>query len=135
MTPHHVGYIVKNMEAAIAEFEALGYRIERPVGADPGRGVNIAFLRNGAYRVELVCPDGKESPLYPLLKRFKNAPYHICYKVDDLEESITELAGKGYTVMEEPKPAPCIDGLPVAFLIHRHMGIIELVEMKVDQWN
>jgi methylmalonyl-CoA/ethylmalonyl-CoA epimerase len=78
--------------------------------------------------VELIEPVDDSSPMYPLLKRYKNTPYHICYEVDDLEASIAELSTKGYTVMQEPLEAPCIENKRVSFLINSNLGIIELVE-------
>ncbi len=128
MKVHHIGYLVKNIEKSRAKFLQLGYEVERPVKFDAIRDVNIEFLLNDGYRVELIQPLSENSPMYPLLKRYKNSPYHICYEVDDLNKSVEELSGNGYTVIQEPKVAPCIDDKKVVFLTNISMGIIELVE-------
>ncbi len=128
MKIHHVGYLAKSIEKTEKKFLELGYRVERPVKYDEIRDINIEFLVNGDYRVELIQPMGENSPMYPLLKRFKNTPYHFCYEVEDIEAAINELSDKHYTVIQEPEIAPCIDGKKVVFLNNISMGIIELVE-------
>ncbi|MBE5835598.1 MAG: hypothetical protein E7309_13265 [Butyrivibrio sp.] len=128
MNIHHVGYLTKDLNKAQDEFLALGFVVEQEKAYDEHRKINISFIINGNYRVELIEPVDDSSPMYPLLKRYKNTPYHICYEVDDLEASIAELSTKGYTVMQEPLEAPCIENKRVSFLINSNLGIIELVE-------
>lgn len=129
MKIHHVGYLAKNIEKTRKKFLELGYSVEHPVKYDEIRQINIEFLVNGDYRVELIQPMSEQSPMYPLLKRFKNTPYHFCYEVEDLGASVDELSNKGYTVIQEPAIAPCIEGKQVVFLNNISMGIIELVEI------
>jgi methylmalonyl-CoA/ethylmalonyl-CoA epimerase len=128
MNIHHVGYLTKDLNKAQDEFLALGFVVEQEKAYDEHRKINISFIVNGNYRVELIEPVDDSSPMYPLLKRYKNTPYHICYEVDNLEASIAELSTKGYTVMQEPLEAPCIENKRVSFLINSNLGIIELVE-------
>ena len=128
MKIHHVGYLAKNIEKTEKKFFELGYEVEQATKYDEIRDIKIEFLKNGDYRVELIEPMGENSPMYPLLKRFKNSPYHFCYEVDDLDAAVKELESKRYTVIQEPNIAPCIDGKRVAFLNNISMGIIELVE-------
>ncbi len=129
MKIHHVGYLAKNLEKSQKRFLDLGYEVEREVKYDPIRRINISFLKNGDYRVELIQPMDSESPMYPLLKRFKNTPYHFCYETKDLDKAVSELSSNGYTVIQEPDIAPCIDDKRVVFLNNISMGIIELVEI------
>jgi len=128
MKIHHVGYLTKRLEKSQDQFLKLGYEVERPVKYDDIRKINISFLKKDGYRVELIEPVDKESPMYPLLKNYKNTPYHFCYSVENLEEAIAGLEEGGYRVMQPPEKAPCIDDHRVCFLIHMHMGILELVE-------
>ena len=129
MKIHHVGYLAKNIEKTEKKFFELGYTVESPTAYDEIRKINIEFLVNGDYRVELIQPMSEDSPMFPLLKRYKNSPYHFCYEVESLEESVKELSENGYTVIQEPEIAPCIEGRKVAFLNNISMGIIELVEI------
>jgi methylmalonyl-CoA/ethylmalonyl-CoA epimerase len=130
MKIHHVGYLAKNLEKSRNKYVELGFVVERPAKYDEIRKVNIEFLINGDYRVELIEPVDKDSPMYPLLTRYKNTPYHFCYEVDNLDKAITELSDKHYTIMQEPEVAPCIDNDRVVFMYNNSIGIIELVEIN-----
>lgn len=106
----------------------LGFCEESPAVFDPLRRANISFWRNGGYRVELVGPEGKDSPLYPLLRKYKNTPYHLCYETAQLQSEIRRLEDLGYRLIREPEEAPCIGGRKAAFLMDPDIGIVELLE-------
>lgn len=127
---HHVGFLAKNIKSTLEAFQNMGAGqviIEKSVTWDAIRKIYIAFILFGGYRIEIIEPD-KESEYYPLLKRFKNSPYHFCYEVKDLEKETKKLQEEGYHVMENPLEAPCIENRRVAFLMGAHTGIIELLE-------
>ncbi len=125
---HHVGFLCKNLEKTRDKFLGLGFTIEQDKAFDDIRKIYIEFLVNGGYRVELIQPVDKESPMYPLLSRYKNTPYHFCYEVDDLEAATSKLEGEGYTIFQNPEKAPCIDNGRVVFMINTAAGIVELLE-------
>jgi methylmalonyl-CoA/ethylmalonyl-CoA epimerase len=127
---HHIGFLTKNLEKTRKEFLKLGYVVEQPSKYDEIRCINIEFINKDGYRVELIEPASKESPMYPLLKNYKNTPYHFCYEVDDLETSMEEMKEQRYCVIQEPESAPCIHNSRVVFMVHPSMGIVELVENK-----
>ena len=129
MKIHHIGYLTKNLSKTQQQMQELGFAVEQESSYDAGRAVNIAFLVSGNYRIELIEPASKESPLYPLLKRYKNTPYHICYEVSNLSDAVAEYEQKGYSVIQQPQEAPCIGQHKVAFLMHINVGMIELLEM------
>ena len=130
MKIHHIGYLVKKIEKSIKSFEVLGYKLTVESTWDEGRDAYICFLENGGYCIELICPS-KESSLFPLLKRYDNAPYHICYICDDLDKAVDELKDKKYVLFKAPAPAPVIGKTArVAFLMNIGTGMIELVEEK-----
>lgn len=127
MKVHHVGYLVKDMEAAKKEFMALGYS-DGEVTRDEYRGIDIAFIHNGGYCVELITPYREDSTVSGLMKKYKNAPYHLCYICENLEAEAERLTANGYVQMGEAKEAPAIDGHRVVFLMNGSLGMIELVE-------
>ena len=130
MKIHHIGYLVKNIKKSEKQFLSLGYKVEKAASFDEYRKVNIEFLTKDGYRVELVEPIRDESPVYALLKKFRNAPYHICYETNDLNKELENLTENHYVIMQEPKLAPCIGNgdKKVAFLMSSNIGIIELLE-------
>ena len=127
MKIHHEGYLTKNIHASEKAFLDLGYHIETPAMFDSFRKINIVFMKNEDYRVELIEPIGPESPIYSLLKKYKNTPYHFCYEVTDLEKTVEALTEKGYLMTQAPLEAPCIQNRKVAFLVGENVGIVELI--------
>lgn len=128
MRVHHIGYLTKRLYESKAAFCALGWQVEQKSAFDPIRKANISFLLNETYRVELIEPSGKDSPLYPLLRHYKNVPYHICYAVADLAAGREYMERNGCLVIRESEVAPCLDGRNVTFFMHPNAGMIELVE-------
>lgn len=96
---------------------------------DPIRMINIQFMVNQEYRIELIEPINSQSPFWELLKKYKNVPYHFCYIVESLTSDIDRLLSEGYILLQPPEMAPCIDNNKVAFLMHSKLGIIELIEL------
>ena len=132
MKIHHIGYLVEDVECAAEEFTRLGFARTSDVERDLQRDVFILFLRHcDGYVVELIQPVSDASPYYGLRKKYRNAPYHFCYVVDDLQREIEKMTspGSGNVLLQPPQPAPAIPGCPnVAFLMNRYIGMVELLE-------
>lgn len=128
MKIHHIGYLVKKIDKAKEAFLELGYTVRQETVADDYRQVQICFLEKDGYVVELVSPLSGESVVAGLIKKFGNSPYHICYETDTYEKELEELQEKRYRICSESHEAIAIGGRNVCFLIHPHLGMIELVE-------
>ncbi|MCX4308072.1 MAG: VOC family protein [Acetatifactor sp.] len=124
---HHIGYLVKKIEKAKKTFEALGYSVEQDTVRDDIRKVDICFLIKDGYRVELVSPFSEESVVSGLIRKYKNAPYHICYEADDPKAAYGELTASGFAAIDTPTPAPALCGRSVVFLTSPVIGMIELI--------
>lgn len=127
---HHIGYLVKNMDHSLKAFQALGYSLCSEVVFDDLRQSDIAFLSNGGVfcNIELVAPH-KESDIYPLLKIYKNSPYHLCYEVDGIDEVIKLLKKMGFMMFKKVEPAMAIGpNAKVAFMMNTSIGMIEIVQ-------
>lgn len=132
MEIHHVGYLVKNILKAMNSFTVLGFEVISDQTRDEYRGVDIVFMQNGGYVIELVSPYRDDSVVSAMIKRIGNTPYHICYAVDDIEQSAAFLRTKGYASIDPPTAAPAIDSRRVCFLAHPKIGLIELVEREAS---
>ncbi len=132
MIIHHIGYIVQNLEESINGFLNLGFSLNSSIIYDEIRKARICFLSNGGYCIELVAPDNEQSPIYGLLKKYKNCPYHICYCSNDLQKDIDTLCSKGWLLFSSPQSAPAIKNKNVVFLYNLSVGMIELVEMGTN---
>lgn len=124
---HHIGYLVKKMDAAIRAFEDLGYQIMQSTVYDDIREVNICFLQKDGYCIELVSPVSDTSIVSGLIKKFKNSPYHICYETQDFDGDYKKLTKNGFIAIDTPAPAPALQNREVVFLTNPSMGMIELL--------
>lgn len=127
---HHVGYLVKNISDSIAAFKAMGFNVTKEPMHDSIRKSIIAFLDSGdnAVCVELIQPENEDSPIFMLLKKYKNTPYHLCFQTENMNEDVKELELNGYMLFKERECAPCIDDGKgdVVFMMNPYIGIIEL---------
>lgn len=130
MKVHHIGYAVKDTEQAEKIFNTLGFTKNGGAVEDSIRNVKILFMRNGNECIELVAPNGENTPVDGVLKNSGPAPYHICYEVTDLEETVAELKKQKFMVLKKLEIAPAIGNCRVEFMYHKDVGMIELVEVK-----
>ena len=129
MKVHHVGYYVIDIDEAQKKFLSLGYVKESECVFDEERKIHVLFLKNEAYRVELIAPV-EECTLFPKsIKKVGATPYHICYECKDMEKDMEEWQRKGFMLVRPPSPAVAIASRRVAFLYSDAIGLIELVEI------
>lgn len=107
--------------------EALGFRFGETI-EDTDRGVSISFGELDGYKVELVAPMGKGSPVDMHLSKVGVAPHHICYRSDDLEADMESLKANSFKVFVPPAPAVAFQNKRVVFLYSLSAGLIEIVE-------
>ena len=125
---HHIGYLVKKMDAAMDSFRRLGYTVSQDTVFDSIRNIHICFMEKDGYTIELISPSDSTSVAAGLMKKYKNSPYHICYETRDLERTLSELTAGGYAAIDTPAPAPAFGGRRVVFLASPVLGMIELLE-------
>ncbi|MCH5261407.1 MAG: VOC family protein [Lachnospiraceae bacterium] len=125
---HHIGYLVKKMDAAILTFKNLEYRVIQDTIYDDIRKVDICFLEKDGYCIELVSPVSEDSVVAGLLKKYKNCPYHICYETTDFEKDFEALRSEGFMPIDTLTPAPALSDKEVVFMTHAALGMIELIK-------
>ncbi len=125
---NHIGIAVHDIESTAQLYRAAGYA-QTEVVFDPIQNVYICFLsKEGMPTVELLAPHDTTSPVQQTLDKMGVTPYHMCYMVEDLEESIAKLRKQRYIVVRKPEPAIAFDNKRVCFLYNKQVGLIELVE-------
>jgi methylmalonyl-CoA/ethylmalonyl-CoA epimerase len=125
---HHIGVAVVDLEATASVYERGGYK--RSVFVfDPAQDVNICWLtKQGSPTIELLAPADADSPVNKTLEKNGVTPYHFCYVVEDMEETISELKKQHYILVSKPEKAVAFCGSRVCFLYNKNVGLIELVE-------
>lgn len=125
---HHIGVACNDIEATLAAYEMIGYAHGRVV-VDPVQNIKICFLSSPTNpMIELLAPVDENSPVVQILKKNGTTPYHICYMVPDIKDAIKQLKRKRYVLVSSAKPACALDNREVAFLFHKDIGLIELLQ-------
>jgi len=125
---HHFGIACRDIEKTAEAYRIIGYSKGDTV-FDPLQDVNICFLTHDSMpMVELLAPVDENSPVVRILEKNGVTPYHTCYSVDNLDESVKALKRQRYVVVSKPKAACAMAGRKVAFLYNADMGLIELTE-------
>lgn len=100
---HHVGYLVDNLDETIQAYQELyGSEVELRF-RNEGIKCNVAFLKSGATRVELMEPDDKAQ----LGGSKAQVLHHVGYQVPDIEKAMAEMRAKGIKFLDEtPRVGP-----------------------------
>ena len=100
---HHVGYVVPDLDAAIAFYrDVLGMHLERRGDAGPGFNFEVAVFRlgDGSTGIELMKPTTETGPFADFLRANPNgALHHVAYAVDGhLTEAVDHAKSCGLTL-------------------------------------
>lgn len=125
---HHIGVAVKDLDATAVVYEQGGYKRSASI-FDPIQNVNICWLTKvGMPTVELLAPVNEMSPVNKTLEKNGVTPYHTCYVVENIEESVAQLRKQKYVLVSKLAEAVAFCGSRVCFLFNKNVGLIELVE-------
>lgn len=130
-TFHHLGVAVKSIAKAIPIYQDLfGYELFSGPFDDPIQRVSVCFLRRqaaGEIIVELIAPLGENSPIDRILTKGGGA-YHVCYEVDNLDETLATLKSKKCIIVSGPVPAVAFKNRRIAWLFTPTQQLVELLE-------
>lgn len=125
---HHVGIVVRDIEAALAIYrDRLGLPFESILD-HPSDRVRLAFLAAGDSKVELLSPTEEGTGVARFLASRGEGLHHVCLEVDDIAAALARLAAGGFELIDVA-PRQGAEG-PVAFIHPRstHGALIELIE-------
>ena len=99
---NHLAIVVADLEAALAFWcESLGLAAEGAVQSVPAEAVEIAFLRVGDARIELIKPTTADSGVARYLEKRGPGLHHLCLEVADLDAKLEDLRARGYELINE----------------------------------
>ncbi len=85
---HHLGIAVKSIKnEARVYIDSLGYTQETEILHEPPQKVYVQFLLLGDFRIELIEPTGKDSPIMNFINK-GGVLNHICYETSDIESTV-----------------------------------------------
>ncbi len=129
----HVGIIVKDIHEGIKNHEDLyGYKQLSEIVEDPTQKVRVVLMghsKEDPVTLELISPMSEDSPVTELLKK-RQAIYHLCYEVPDIEEAKDKARKNGAVVISKPVEAPLFDDRKICFLFTKDHYVIELVQAE-----
>jgi methylmalonyl-CoA epimerase len=107
----HVVLAVKDLDASIAQFEKV-YGIQATDRGEPqGAGFTNAYFRfGGSSYVELVSPTNENGPVGKRVAASGDGVYLLALAVDNLEETLNDLRGKGVRLVGDPGPGQPVKG-------------------------
>ena len=101
---NHIGVAVKDLDKAIEIYrDKLGLEFKGTEVVEEQK-VKVAFFKIGETNIELVSPISEDSPIAKYLENNREGIHHICYEVDDINETLRSLKEKGVKLInEEPR--------------------------------
>lgn len=125
----HVGIAVEDIDAALPFYrDVLKLPLVHRETVEE-QGVHAALLDVGDGHMELVAPTGPKTGVARFLARRGAGLHHVAYRVEDIEATLSELAGAGVRLIDET-PRTGIRGSQVAFLHPGSTGgvLVEIVQ-------
>jgi len=130
---HHVGLIVRDLEATSAQYtEKLGLRLDRV--EDYGDGLlRIGFLVCGDVFLELIQPLTDDGPNAAWLRTVGEGLQHLAFEVGDVNGTLAELTARGVPLLDRGARRGA-SGTRIAFLDPRGFAgsLLELVEETAE---
>jgi methylmalonyl-CoA/ethylmalonyl-CoA epimerase len=127
---NHIGIAVKDVNKSKKSYLDLSFS-ESPIGDiyDDIQNIKLSFLVNNGVTFELVQGLG-ENIVGELINKNGVIPYHTCYSVDDLNESVKLLTTKNFRQISKKIKAKAFNNSLIQFLYNPNAGIIELLEIE-----
>jgi methylmalonyl-CoA/ethylmalonyl-CoA epimerase len=132
----HIGIAVADLAEAVERYTRILGTGPDLVTAVADQKVKVAVFASpdgadAGGRIELVAPDGADSPVRKFLDRRGEGMHHVCVYVEDIEARLRELKEAGYRLIDE-EPRIGAEGNRIAF-VHPSSAdgvLIELEERK-----
>ena len=127
----HIGYVVKNIEDGIENWNKMfGYVQASDVIVNTRQKVKVVFLKKeNSLIVKLIEPTDMSSPIYNLARRAVGL-HHICFRTEDMKSEIERLKQNGARLLAGPEPGEAFNNEEIAFVFAKQGIKIELIETE-----
>ncbi len=92
---------IDHVAIAVSDIDAASERYSRALGAEVIRetveseGVEVAIMRLGNARVELISPLDKDSPIAAFIKKRGEGIHHIALRTGDIDSEVARMESCG----------------------------------------
>lgn len=131
---NHVGVVVPDIEAAIETYRTL-YGcddITKPFDMTE-RGLRVCFVNLPNSQIELIQPLNDTNAVSKfLIKNAKGGQHHVCFEVEDINQTVEVMTERGATVLDKPRIGA--HGTPIIFIHPKDSNgvLVELMETPKD---
>ena len=124
----HIGIAVKDIKS-VSKFYKDSFECHISEEMEiPERKLRIACIEISGVKLEFLMPTDKESVVARFIDKRGEGIHHICFEVDDIEKTVSELKNKGVEFVDE-KPRSGVEGKKIIFLQPKSaFGV--LIELK-----
>lgn len=124
MKVHHIGYVVKSIEASAAALPGLRL-VDRVV--DPVQNAELALYALDNIHIEFICPADDQAFTWRFLEKTGGGYHHLCYEVPDLDTVNGIIRDKRMLKVLGPVPAVLFGGRQVVFAYSRNKEVVEFL--------
>lgn len=125
----HICFAVKNIEEGISYWERVfGYRQMTDVVINTLQKVKVVFLsKEESLLIKLIEPLLDNQSLINFVNR-GGGFHHICFRVDEMADTLKELNGKGLLTLVPPQPGEAFNNNDIAFLLAKYGINVEIID-------
>ena len=125
----HICFAVKNIEEGISYWESVfGYRQMTDTVINTLQKVKVVFLsKEESLLIKLIEPLLDNQSLINFVNR-GGGFHHICFKVDEITETLKELNAKGLLTLVPPQPGEAFNNNDIAFLLAKYGINVEIID-------
>ena len=120
---HHIGLAVRDIDKSMAEFNNLIKLVSKKI-YDPLQDVELQLIDFSGALLELVS--GRKVDNF--IKKGVSY-YHLCFEVENLDETMKEFKGKG-VFLSEPVPAVLFNNRRIVSAFLKELGLVEFLERE-----
>lgn len=106
---HHVGIVVRDLEASIEQYRDLFGLASGPIMENPERGMRAAVVNAGGANLELLQPTDESNPFTAFLAERGEGIHHICFAVESAARAGDYLRSRGVE-LDGAEPRPGFNG-------------------------
>jgi methylmalonyl-CoA/ethylmalonyl-CoA epimerase len=117
MNIDHVCIAVRSIQSSKKRLcDILQYEEKTEVVKNSRQDVLVQFFsKPGSLDIKLIQPASPESPLKNFLKSRGEGLHHLCFKTDDVNQTMDELLEHGARMTADPLPGEAFDDELIAF--------------------